>query len=77
MKMPPGNFIHFLLKTIGQEPLQQTEASCLQLGKAVGTMDQIHLIHLLPQGEQQKGAKAAAATRKGGGHGQRTSQDFF
>ena len=74
MTMPPGNFIHVLLKTIGQEPLQQTKASCLRLRRAVGTMDQIHL---LPLREQQKGAKAAAATRKGGGHGQRTSQDFF
>ena len=52
--MPPGNFIHVLLKTIGQEPLQQTKASCLRLRRAVGTMDQIHL---LPQGEQQKGPR--------------------
>ena len=74
MKMPPGEIIHFLLKTFGEKLLQQTKASCLQLGRAVGTMDQIQLP---PQGEQQKGAKAAAATRKGGGHGQRMSQDFF
>ena len=74
MKTPPGEMIHFLLKTVGQEPLQQTEGSCLQLGRAVGTMDQIHLP---PQGEQQKGAKATTTTSAGGGHGQRTSQNFF
>ena len=74
MKMPPSEMIHFLLKTISQKPLQQTKASCLQLGRAVGTMDQIQLP---PQGEQQKGAKAAVATSAGREHGQRMSQDFF
>ena len=74
MKMPPGEIIHFLLKTFSEKLLQQTKASCLQLGRAVGTMDQIRL---LPLGEQQKGAKTAAATCQGRGHGQRTSQEFF
>ena len=74
--MPRGKlyFINHLPKTIGRKPLQQTKASCPQLGEIADTMDQIHS---LPQREQQKGAKAMAATWQAGGHGQGTSQDFL
>ena len=59
--MPRGKlyFINHLPKMIGQKPLQQTKGSCPRLGETADTMDQIHL---LPQREQQKGAKAMAAT---------------
>ena len=74
--MPQGKlyFIIHLLKMIGQKPLQQTKASYPRLGETADTMDQIHL---LPPREQQKGAKATAATWQARGHGQRTSQDFL
>ena len=74
--MPQGEFysIYHLLETISQKLLQQTKASCPQLREPADTMDQIHL---LPPREQQKGAKATAATWQAGGHGQRTSQDFL
>ena len=75
-KTPQGElrFINHLPKTIGRKPLLQTKASCPQLGETADIIDQIRL---LPQREQQKGAKATTTTWQAGGHGQRTSQDFL
>jgi len=65
--------VHFLLKTVGRKPLQQTKTNRLHSGE-----QSVQWIkYSYPHNGSNKRGLATAATSAGGGHGQRVSQYFF
>jgi hypothetical protein len=54
MKMPLGEMIHFLLKTIGQGPLQQTKASYFHSGERLVQVIKSSYLH---KGSNKRGLR--------------------